>query len=274
MPRLPSIFCFLLAPTMTVACQATVNVTGATETETDTAGGDGGNSDTKNDVDTGVTTGPCIAGDEGCHCYANETCNGGLACEENVCQQPPGVTTGTTTDTTTGKTSDPTPGDTSADTGAGTNPNTTGGISTDTASDTSGNPSDDTSSTSGDNSGTTGDTTGSSDDSTTGDVDPGCGKVPADMACVPANSFQMGTDFNTFQNWPVFPYERPAHTVTISKSYWIDLTEVTVEDYAVCWALKVCKLPKQGPNLNWGVQGKEKHPANGVTWYDAKQYCE
>ena len=46
------------------------------------------------------------------------------------------------------------------------------------------------------------------------------------------------------------------------------------DSYSVCWALKVCKLPMQGPNLNWGVQGREKHPANGVTWYDAKQYCE
>ena len=89
-----------------------------------------------------------------------------------------------------------------------------------------------------------------------------------------ANTFEMGTDLKTFQGWPVFPYEQPAHAVTLSKSFWIDLTEVTVEDYSVCWALKVCKLPMQGPKLNWGVPGKDKHPANGVTWYDAKQYCE
>ncbi len=261
MPRLSSILCALLAPTLTVACQATVNVTGATETETNT--GDGSNSNTNDGSGTAVTTGPCIAGEQGCSCYPNETCNGGLVCDEQVCKLPPGTTTGNTTDTTTGKTTgnttDTTSGDTSANTGGNTTSDTTGGIT------------GDTSSTSGDNSGTTGnDTTGN----TTGGVDANCENAPADMACVPANTYEMGTDLNTFQGLQVFPNERPAHTVTITKAFWIDLTEVTVEDYAVCWALKVCKLPMQGPNLNWGVQGREKHPANGVTWYDAKQYCE
>src|SRR5574338_706593 len=30
----------------------------------------------------------------------------------------------------------------------------------------------------------------------------------------------------------------------------------------------------QGQGYNWGVAGKEKHPINGVNWYQAKKYCE
>ena len=264
MPRLSSILCALLAPTLTVACQATVNVTGATETETNT--GDGSNSNTNDGSGTAVTTGPCIAGEQGCSCYPNETCNGGLVCDEQVCKLPPGTTTGNTTDTTTGKTTgnttDTTSGDTSANTGGNTTSDTTGGIT------------GDTSSTSGDNSGTTGNDTTGNTDSTTGDVDPGCGKVPADMVCVPADTFEMGTSLNTFLGGQIDPVEKPAHMVTISKTFWMDKNEVTVEDYATCWALKFCTLPMQGQGYNWGVLDKEKFPINGVDWYQAKKYCE
>ena len=268
MPRLSSILCALLAPTLTVACQATVNVTGATETETNT--GDGSNSNTNDGSGTAVTTGPCIAGEQGCSCYPNETCNGDLVCDEKVCKLPPGTTTGTTTDTTTdtttgkttGTTTDTTSGDTSANTGGNTTSDTTGGIT------------GDTSSTSGDNSGTTGNDTTGNTDSTTGDVDPGCGKVPADMVCVPADTFEMGTSLNTFLGQQVDVVEKPGHMVTISKTFWIDKNEITVEDYATCWALKFCTLPMQGQGYNWGVLDKEKFPINGVDWYQAKKYCE
>lgn len=94
------------------------------------------------------------------------------------------------------------------------------------------------------------------------------------MACVPTNTFEMGTDLDTFQGWQVLPVEQPAHAITVSKSFWIDLTEVSVEAYSLCWASQVCTLPKQGQDLNWGVAGKGKHPANGVNWYQAKTYCE
>ena len=276
MPRLSSILCALLAPTLTVACQATVNVTGATETETNT--GDGSNSNTNDGSGTAVTTGPCIAGEQGCSCYPNETCNGDLVCDEKVCKLPPGTTTGTTTDTTTDTTTGKTTGtttDTTADTGDTTGkPDSTGVTTVDTGDTTVSTSASTTDGTTGGASDTSGDTSGGTTGGTTGGVEPNCGDVPNDMACVPANTFEMGTDLKTFQGWPVFPYEQPAHAVTLSKSFWIDLTEVTVEDYSVCWALKVCKLPMQGPKLNWGVPGKDKHPANGVTWYDAKQYCE
>ncbi|WAS95528.1 SUMF1/EgtB/PvdO family nonheme iron enzyme [Nannocystis punicea] len=194
----------------------------------------------------------------------------GMDTSDSSTADPPG-TTGMTDLTTEGPSSSD-PGTTTGPdpSGTETSETSTGDPGETTASDT-GSASEGTSTTDT----TTGDTTTDTITSgTTGGVDPGCGDVPADMACVPANTFEMGTNLAMFGGWQTDPTEKPAHTVTITKSYWIDLTEVTVEDYSVCWALKVCELPMQGPNLNWGVAGKEKHPANGINWYQAKKYCE
>lgn len=136
------------------------------------------------------------------------------------------------------------------------------------------NTTNNTGNTTGDTSGTTGDTSGSTSDGTTGGGDPDCGNVPADMVCIPAATFEMGTSLAMFGGLPIDPWEKPGHMVTITKSFWMDKTEVTVEDYAVCWALKICELPMQGPGYNWGVANKEKFPINGVNWYQAKKYCE
>lgn len=233
-----------MAPVLTAACQTTVNLTAgsATNTEGDTDNWTtNNNSGTDNLTTDPQTTGNCVDGSESCPCYGNGTCNDKLVCNgKNVCELPPGETTG--------------------DTGMTTN---------DSISTTTGNTNTTSNSTSGTS--TTNDTTGNN---TTGGDDPACGNVPADMVCIPAATFEMGTSLNDFQGTQPAPYEKPAHMVTITKSFWMDRTEVTVEDYAVCWALKVCDLPMQGPNLNWGIAGKEKHPANGVTWHQAKQYCE
>ncbi|MCY1064352.1 SUMF1/EgtB/PvdO family nonheme iron enzyme [Nannocystis sp. RBIL2] len=246
MPRLSSLAYTLLIPTLTVACQTTVNLTEGTATNTQVSTGDT-SPDDSGTLDP-QTTGDCAPGDEGCPCYGNGTCNDGLVCNGQVlCEPLPGNTTGDST-STTGTT--------------GTTGTTTG--TTGTTTDV----------TTGDTSSTTSDTTGSTSDDTTGGVDPGCGDVPDDMVCIPADSFEMGTSLNIFQDFEVSPFEKPAHMVTLTQTYWMDQNEVTVEDYAVCWALQVCELPMQGQGYNWGVANKEKHPINGVNWYQAKAYCE
>ncbi len=68
--------------------------------------------------------------------------------------------------------------------------------------------------------------------------------------------------------------------------YRIDETEVTMEQYAACVAAGACKsggvklsMPKgKGPPrpseyCNWKESGREKHPMNCVTWYEASDYC-
>lgn len=265
MPRLSSLFYALLIPALP-ACQATVNLTEGSATNTEGGPDDSttNNGGTNNATTDPQTTGNCVDGTEGCPCYGNGTCNEKLVCNgKNICEQPAGDTTGgstsgTTTDDTTGKTT----GD-STSTTTGNTTNTTGNTT-----NTTGNTTVDSTG------GTTGDTTGNTSDGTTGGGEPDCGNVPADMACIPAATFEMGTNLNSFLGQDVLPFEKPAHMVTITKSFWMDKNEVTVEDYAVCWALKVCELPVQGQGYNWGVAGKEKFPINGVNWYQAKKYCE
>ena len=68
--------------------------------------------------------------------------------------------------------------------------------------------------------------------------------------------------------------------------YRIDETEVTVEQYAACVAAGACKAdgvklsrpkgkgpPRPSEYCNWKESGREKHPMNCVTWYEAGDYC-
>ena len=68
--------------------------------------------------------------------------------------------------------------------------------------------------------------------------------------------------------------------------FLIDETEVTVEQYAACVAEGSCQArnlakampkgwgpPKPSQFCNWGRPGREKHPINCVTWYEADHYC-
>ena len=71
--------------------------------------------------------------------------------------------------------------------------------------------------------------------------------------------------------------EVPQHTVTLS-AFEVDKTEVTVAQYASCVSAGGCNAPDFGTcytagGVTWGVFGKEQHPINCVTWYDAEDYC-
>jgi formylglycine-generating enzyme required for sulfatase activity len=92
--------------------------------------------------------------------------------------------------------------------------------------------------------------------------DAGC--IPPGMVYVPGGAFEMGSDAT--------PSEEPIRSVTVD-AFYIDQTEVTVAAYAACIAAGACGLPSVGNGSNHGVAGREQHPINGVTWYDAAAYC-
>jgi formylglycine-generating enzyme len=70
----------------------------------------------------------------------------------------------------------------------------------------------------------------------------------------------------------------PKQKVTV-REFCLDETEVTVADYAKCVDAKKCPEPFAGKgsefeaSYNWKQPGKEAHPVNGVSWYDAMDYC-
>jgi len=85
------------------------------------------------------------------------------------------------------------------------------------------------------------------------------------MVFIPGGPFTMGFDKR-------HPDEGPAHTVTLP-GYYIDQYEVTHREY------KVFVEETKRPFPDHGVQGrvpsgKDEHPVNFVTWYDAHDYCQ
>lgn len=97
--------------------------------------------------------------------------------------------------------------------------------------------------------------------------------APAGMVLIPAGSFKMGCvpagDASCSAG------EKPQHSVTLS-AYYIDKTEVTVAAYKKCVDAGKCSLPSCNPSdyKTYGVNGKEQHPVNCVTWSQADAYCK
>lgn len=100
----------------------------------------------------------------------------------------------------------------------------------------------------------------------------GKGSAPSDlqdraaMARIGGGSFEMGA-----QN--AQPDEFPVHKVTLDEFY-IDRHEVTRGEYNRCVDARVCRAPgideEEAPE---GVD-TDKLPVLGVSWYDAKKYCD
>jgi formylglycine-generating enzyme required for sulfatase activity len=85
------------------------------------------------------------------------------------------------------------------------------------------------------------------------------------MGCVDGDS-QCGND------------EKPAHRVNLD-SFYLDVHEVTVAEYAQCVNAGVCKPALIADNeydefYNWNKPGRKNHPVNGVDWNDAHTYCQ
>lgn len=90
---------------------------------------------------------------------------------------------------------------------------------------------------------------------------------------IPPGTFQMGcsTGNNECNFW-----EKPAHTVTITRGFWMGRTEVTVGAYkrfagATGHALPPERISKLVYNPGWA---DESQPIVWVTWDEAGAYCQ
>ncbi len=92
--------------------------------------------------------------------------------------------------------------------------------------------------------------------------------LPPGMAYVPAGEFMMGRDEKDGGD----EYERPAHKVAV-KSFFIDLYEVTCEEYKKCVDEKKCQSPQGWVSGNYEA-GAARHPVTGVNWDDANAYAK
>lgn len=89
--------------------------------------------------------------------------------------------------------------------------------------------------------------------------------TPAGMVYIPGGTFTMGRDDGD-------EYARPAHHVTV-KPYFIDLTEVTNEDYAKFVAANPSRRPSTWTS-NTFPAGEARKPVTGVTWSAAVAYAQ
>jgi formylglycine-generating enzyme required for sulfatase activity len=68
---------------------------------------------------------------------------------------------------------------------------------------------------------------------------------------------------------PPFEVESPQHLVTLD-SFWIDGTEVTQAQYALCVTEGACRKSRLADNPAYG---RDDYPAAGIPWQDAVDYC-
>ncbi|HLT38618.1 MAG TPA: SUMF1/EgtB/PvdO family nonheme iron enzyme, partial [Enhygromyxa sp.] len=89
-----------------------------------------------------------------------------------------------------------------------------------------------------------------------------CGDGPEEMACIPGGEFIRGSDEGPENT-------RPRADIWV-QSFWIDENEVTNAEYDACEAAGKC--PKSGPQ--YVDFDRPQQPINGVSWFDARAYCE
>ena len=107
------------------------------------------------------------------------------------------------------------------------------------------------------------------------------GDCVSGSAAIPAASFKMGCDKDLEGECPEDAV--PVHEVALS-SYVMDKFEVPVELFELCMAENVCtnddpekphyRTSAEFDKCNIGNPDRKNHPANCVTWYGAKAYCE
>jgi formylglycine-generating enzyme required for sulfatase activity len=101
------------------------------------------------------------------------------------------------------------------------------------------------------------------------------------MVFVPKGEFVMGSNKTDdeglgkefgLRTGKFFDSERPEQRVNLA-SYYIDIFEVTNSEYKLFF-----DATKKNRPTSWAdgtfEDGRDKHPVNNVTWYDARAYCE
>ncbi len=83
------------------------------------------------------------------------------------------------------------------------------------------------------------------------------------VVSVPAGEFEMGSAEGESN-------EQPVHTVALD-AFWIDQTEVTNAQYALCVADGVCDEAEYADDADFSG---DAYPVVGVSWHDANAYCE
>jgi formylglycine-generating enzyme len=91
------------------------------------------------------------------------------------------------------------------------------------------------------------------------------------MVMVPEGWFWMGCNEKVDKGCD--PDELPYHKVWLD-AYQVDVSEVTVGMYRGCVDAGKCEIPLTGGGCNWGIAGKDDHPANCVNWFNARKYCQ
>jgi formylglycine-generating enzyme required for sulfatase activity len=96
---------------------------------------------------------------------------------------------------------------------------------------------------------------------------------PADgmvMVYVPAGEFEMGSTEGG-------DVEQPVHTVALD-GFWIDQTEVSNGQYALCVEAGACEPPAERGlyirDPHYGDSAYDDYPVSHVSWYQAMAYCE
>ena len=87
----------------------------------------------------------------------------------------------------------------------------------------------------------------------------------AEYVYVPAGEFQMGANAGT----GVPAKEQPLHPVT-TNAFWIQRTEVTNAQYALCVMDGACTVPS---SAGWDSQSQAEHPVAFVNWQQANDYA-
>ncbi len=89
---------------------------------------------------------------------------------------------------------------------------------------------------------------------------------------LPSGTFEMGSDDDQ-----AFGDEQPVREVTLS-AFALAETETTVAQYEVCVDQGACEEPARDYDnneaYNWGAPDRHDHPINGVTWFQAQNFCE
>ncbi len=106
---------------------------------------------------------------------------------------------------------------------------------------------------------------------------------PEGMVEVPAGAFFMGCNERVDQE--CYNSEKPGRELELP-TFYIDRTEVTVEQYAACVRAGACSAsgldmplydgnerPRFASYCNWGRSGRGSHPINCLDWSQARTYC-